>query len=161
MQLLAGGGCHHPDDFFVRNGRQSALMNRMCRTSDLGGLIAHPFKIGDDFDRRHDRSQVVSRRLAFDNQVRTGVIECHLHLVDFDISGNDALSLGRIERTEARHRIIELLLHQTAHLKHARAYGLQIQLILSGRMFGHVSLLAKVSASRQCLKLRMISRNGR
>jgi hypothetical protein len=122
---------------------------RLADTADaLGdflGLVARPFKVGDDLGNAEHQAQVGSCRLAPGDQVRAVVIDSLLDVVDHAVGLDDLLDAAYLTGTVGSNGGGYLGFDQAAHLQHGGTQVVEVALKLAGKMLSFVHFAAPVS----------------
>ena len=92
-------------------------------------LVADALEVRDRLDDRHDQAQVRCRGPARCQDAAAIVVDRHLHRVDLVIQSSHLLAQTTVAIHDRLHAILQLLLHQPAHLQHGRAHPLEVGVV--------------------------------
>ena len=112
-----------------------ALVDLPGHPRDLLGLVADALQVRDRLADRHDETQVSRRGLALDDDVAAIVVDPDLVLVDASLVRNHLVDQVLISVRERVDGPAYLGLHQAAHLQNPRAQGLEVVVVLLGKVF--------------------------
>jgi hypothetical protein len=94
--------------------------------ADFLALIADAFEVGDGLDDGDDHAQIPGGRRPDRQYPAAFLIDRHFHAVDLVIVGRDRLAQAAIALDQGGDRLVQLLLHESAHLQHLIADFLQV-----------------------------------
>ena len=106
--------------------------------ADLLALIADSLQIGDGLDDGDDDPQVARRGGAKRENPAALLVDRHLHAVDLVVLGRNRLAQAAVALDQGEDRLVQLLLHEAAHLQHLIAHLFQILVEAPGNVMGKI-----------------------
>src|ERR1700680_1542513 len=130
--------------------------------ADFLALIADALQIGDGLDDGDDHPQVSGSRRADRQYAAALLVDRHLHAVDLVIVGRDRFAQAAVAFDQGGDRLVQLLLHEPAHLQHLVANLFQVFVEAARNVVGEVGRFHKNYLRSQDLRtLKMLASAAR
>ncbi len=136
---------HHVRDLAPEMLDLSILVRRPFHRGELRGDVAYLFafiadalEVRDGFDDGDDDAQVSGRRRPERQYPAALLVDGHLHAVDLVVVGGHGLAQLAVPLHESGNGLLQLLLHEAAHLQHLVAHLLQVFVEAPGDVVGEI-----------------------
>jgi len=96
---------------------------------DVLGEVADTLEVGGDLQRRGDEPEVARGRLMQREELDREIVDLDVEPVHHVVACDGRLCEVAIARREGAHGLRDLVLHEPAHLEHARSQLLELQLV--------------------------------
>ena len=137
-------------DFNITTRRFAFLAQLDGAFGDLRGFVTDALKVDHRLGDADDQAQVGRRRLTTGENAQAFFVDGGFHLVDLFVDLAHLLGQARVGIDQRGHRIVDLLLDQTAHRQQVATDFLQFGIELGGDVMGeavfvdHVKILDRV-----------------
>jgi hypothetical protein len=109
----AGKPGHFHDLRFRRDG--AGLDQSLRRLGDVDGMVAHPFQVVGDLERRGEHPQVAGHGLLQRQKIDALLLDFHFHGIDHPVAGDHPAGLLDVALEQRLHRQAERRLRLPGH----------------------------------------------